>query len=81
VALGCGFFVILPLAITAIWKPRISAAFLVVSFIAVEIVGFSDEGLHGVYLVGKKLVFTLVLAFGYAYVSFARSKSLSRRIP
>jgi hypothetical protein len=79
VALGCGFFVILPLAITAIWKPWISAAFLVISFILVEIVGFSDDGLHGVYLVGEKLVLTLVLACGYAYVALARSKSLPRR--
>lgn len=75
VALGFGFFIILPLAITAVWKPRISAVFLVLSIILVEIVGFSDEGLHGVYLVGKKLVPTLVLACGYAYVAYARSKS------
>jgi hypothetical protein len=79
VALGFGFFIILPLAIAAIWKPWIAAAFLAVSFILVEIVGFSDDGLHGVYLVGRKLVLTLVLACGYAYVAFARSKSLSRR--
>lgn len=76
VALGFGFFIILPLAITAIWKPWISAAFLALSFILVEIVGFSDDGLQGVYLVGKKLVLTLVLACGYAYVAFVRSKSL-----
>jgi hypothetical protein len=78
VALGFGFFIILPLAIAAIWKPWISAAFLVVSFILVETVGFSDEGLHGVYLVGKQLVLTLVLACCYAYVAFVRSKSLPR---
>jgi hypothetical protein len=78
VALRFGFFIILPLAITAIWKPWISTAFLVVSLILVEIVGFSDDGLHGVYLVGKKLVLTLVLACGYAYVAFVRSKSPPR---
>lgn len=81
VVFGFGFFIILPLAISAIWKPWISAIFLVVSFIFVEIVGFSDDGLHGVYLVGKKLALTLVLACGYAYVALARSKSLSKRTP
>ena len=40
-------------------------------FILVEIVGFSDDGLHGVYLVGEKLVPTLVLASGYVYVALA----------
>jgi hypothetical protein len=43
-------------------------------------VGFSDEGLQGVYLVGKKLIISLVLACGYAYIAFFRSKSLPRRI-
>jgi uncharacterized membrane protein len=80
VALGFGFFIVLPLAIAAFWKPKISAGLLVLSFVLVEIVGFSDEGLQGVYLVGKKLIPTLVLACGYAYVGFSRSKSLPRRV-
>jgi hypothetical protein len=80
VALGFGFFIVLPLAITAFWWPKISAGLLVLSFVLVEIVGFSDEGLQGVYLVGKKLILTLVLACGYAYIAFFRSKSLPRRI-
>jgi hypothetical protein len=66
VALGFGFFIVLPLAIAAFWKPKISADLLVLSFVLVEMVGFSDEGLQGVYLVGKKLILTLVLACGSA---------------
>jgi hypothetical protein len=80
VALVFGFLIVLPLAVTAFWKPKISAGLLVLSFVLVEIVGFSDEGLQGVYLVGKKLILTLVLACGYAYVGFSRSKSQPRRI-
>jgi len=80
VALGFGCFLVLPLAITAFWWPKISAALLALSFVLVEIVGFSDEGLQGVYLVGKRLILTLVLSCGYAYIAFLRSKSLPRRV-
>jgi hypothetical protein len=80
VVLAFGFFIVLPLAITACWWPKLSACLLVLSFVFVEIVGLSDEGLQGAYLVGKKLILTLVLACGYAYIAFFRSKSLPRRV-
>jgi hypothetical protein len=55
VVLMFGFLMILPITIAAIWKPKISAALLALSFFAVECVVLADDGLRGVLLVAKKL--------------------------
>jgi hypothetical protein len=74
-----GFLLILPISIMAIWKPRLAAAALALSFFLVEAVGLADDGLRGVYLFGKKLgVPTLLLACGYAYLASLLKPSCSR---
>jgi len=70
-----GFLIMLPITIAAIWKPKISASLLVVSFFIVECVGFADDGLRGVLSVAKKLALpNALLVCGYLYAA-----SLQRR--
>ena len=74
-----GFLIVLPVSIMAFWKPRLAAAALILSFFLVEVVGFADDRMRGVYLVGKKLGLpTLLLACGYAYVVSVHARLRSR---
>jgi hypothetical protein len=71
-----GFLIILPIAITAIWKPKLSASLLVLSFFLFECGGFADDGLRGVLLYAKKLALpNILLVCGYAYAASVRAKA------
>jgi hypothetical protein len=67
-----GFLAILPIAIAAIWKPRVSAALVAICFIGVECAGLSNDGVRGAVLVAEKLALPDVLLIcGYAFVASA----------
>ena len=81
-ALMFGFLLILPITIAAIWKPKISAALLALSFFAVDCVVFADDGLHGMVLVAKKLGLpTIWLVCGYIYAASVQAKAQPRTAP
>ena len=72
----CGFLAILPIAILAIWKPKISVLLLSICLAVIECSGLANDGWRGVVLVGRKLALqNIALLCGYAYVSFIRSKA------
>src|SRR5580700_4357838 len=51
IAVIFGFLIILPIAIIAVWWPKASTVLLALSFILVEISGFADDGVRGIFLV------------------------------
>lgn len=70
IGLVMGFIAILPIAIAAIWKPRISAVLLSICLIAVECAGFANDGIRGAVLVAEKLALPdVLLILGYAFVA------------
>ena len=74
--LFCGFLAILPIAILAIWKPKISVILLSICLVVIECSGLANDGWHGVVLVGRKLALqNIALLCGYAYVAFIRTKA------
>ena len=75
-----GFLIILPAAITAVWKPKFSAILLTISFVLVEFAGVANDGLRGAYLAGKKFLPNLILACAYAYVASVRRDSSPRKV-
>gem|GEM_PF-6992617 len=77
--LFCGFLAILPIAILAIWKPKISAIFLSICIVIIECSGFANDGWRGVVWAGRKLVpQDIALLIGYAYIAFIRSRAVTR---
>jgi hypothetical protein len=75
IAVIFGFLIILPIAIIAVWWPKASTVLLALSFILVEISGFADDGVRGIFLVAKKVALPdLLLMLAYAYLAFLKRK-------
>lgn len=71
-----GFLIVLPIAIVAVWWPKASVALLALSFVLVEISGFADDGLRGIFLVAQKVALPdLLLMLAYAYLAHIKRKS------
>jgi len=74
--LFCGFLAILPIAILAIWKPKISVVLLAICLAVIECSGLANDGWRGVVLVGRELALqNIAMLCGYAYVAVIRSKA------
>jgi hypothetical protein len=70
---------ILPITIAAVWRPKTSAALLVLSFLLLEYGALGVEGYHTVLQVALKLGLpTILLACGYLYTASVRAKSQAR---
>jgi hypothetical protein len=66
---------ILPITVAAIWKPKISAALLVLSLLMFEYGTFAVEDFRTVLQVALKLGFpTILLACGYVYAASVQTK-------
>jgi len=71
-----GFLIILPISVAAIWKPKISAALLVISFLLFEGDVVAVDGLRTVFGVSLKLQLpNILLACAYAYAASVKSKA------
>jgi hypothetical protein len=70
-----GFFIVLPAAILAFWRPAISAALLAVGFFLADIAMLVDYGPRDTWVLGGQMAPNLALALGYAYLAFYRSRS------
>jgi hypothetical protein len=65
-----GFFITLPAALAAIWKPKVSACVLVLSFAAFECLFATSADLGDILAAGVKLGLpTLALSGGYLYIA------------
>jgi hypothetical protein len=73
-ALIFGFFVVLPTAIMAFWRPTISAVLLATGFSLAEIAVLVDYGLRDTWILGEQMSPNLLLALGYGYLAFSRSR-------
>jgi hypothetical protein len=73
-----GYLIVLPLAIVAFWRPKISAACLLISFLVLECSVFTAAGIRSV-LVGTLVMGlpTAALAWGYTYVARVRQKTIA----
>ena len=72
----CGFLAVLPIAITAIWKPKLSATLLAACFLIVECIALAKGGWPGAVVVSRKLALpNIVLACGYAYLVSIRARA------
>jgi hypothetical protein len=70
-----GFLVILPIAIVAIWKPKISVVLLAICLVTVEVLGFTWYGMQGILLAVEKLTYPHIsLICGYAYVAWTQGQ-------
>lgn len=69
-----GFFVVLPTAIMAFWRPAISAMLLATGFFLAEIALLVDYGLRDTWTLAEQLWPNLLLAVGYGYLGFSRSR-------
>jgi hypothetical protein len=75
VGLILGLITILPITIAAIWKPKISAVLLVLSFFLFEYGVFAVEGLRTVLQVALMLGLpNIALACGYLYAASVQAK-------
>jgi hypothetical protein len=65
----------LPITIAAIWKPKLSAAWLLLTFLLLECAIWPSFGFRGVFQVALRLGLPIMaLASGYVYVASVRSK-------
>lgn len=72
VTLAFGFFGVLPAAIAALWKPAISAVWLGAGFFLIASIVLAEYGLSDAFATSELFLPNLLLALGYAYLSFSR---------
>ena len=75
IAIVLGYLIVLPITITACWRPRVSAVCLLISLLVLECTIFASGGLR--YLAIGALIMgvpTAALVWGYAYVARVRQK-------
>jgi len=70
-----GFFAVLPTAIMAFWRPKLSAVLLAAGFCLAEIALVIDYGPRDAWVLGEQLSPNLLLALGYAYLVYSKSRS------
>lgn len=69
-----GFFAVLPTAIMAFWRPKLSAVLLAAGFCLAEIALLINYGFRDARILGEQLSPNLALALGYAYLSFSKRR-------
>lgn len=76
IVLIIGFLMVLPITILAIWKPKISAAFLTLSFLLLECAIYAIFGLSAVLRLALiEGIPYAALASGYLYVASVQDKA------